>query len=276
MKWNLDRNLFTQVGLDSGALTILGSVIHSFPEPGEYRGSVHVPGGEQAVFYLDVDKESPTASVKIDLASLAAAFPASAAAAEGECCCEGEGSRFSVNPKGYVVFHVSQGSGGYSVHVRRAREDKERDDRDDDSRGRDNRPKNDREERVFNSQELGEGDFFATSIIRPGTYKVLNPLTKAEAQVVVAYPEVGKTPYRPPDAARVQVRRGGFEPKRVELKPGQGLIFDIQVASRILVQLTKPDDGPGTPRPSRPRGWSKQPLLAEAMRKDKTGQPDKG
>src|SRR5512139_1682841 len=112
-----DRNLFTQIGLDSGSLTMLGTVVHSFGEPGEYRGSVHGEGG-QAVFYVTVDKNSPVAQVNIDLATLVNPPPPSAE------CCEEEGGRnhFSVNPKGYAVFMVSQGSGGFYVHVRKAEE----------------------------------------------------------------------------------------------------------------------------------------------------------
>jgi hypothetical protein len=250
MKWNLDRNLFTQSGLDSGALTMLGSVVHSFPLPGEYRGSVHKPGGEQAVFYLSVDKDSSVGSANIDLAKLQGFTEAP----EKECGCECAENRFTVNPRGYVVFHVSGGSGGYSVHVRRASES--------------------REEKVFNSQQLGDGDVFAASIIRPGTYQVINPLTKAEASLVVAYPEAGKTAYRPPAPVRVQVGRGGFEPKRVELKPLQGLMFDIKAPARIVISLAKPDDGPGGRREPRPLGWSKSPLLAQAKQQEEPGQPD--
>jgi len=273
MKWDLDRNLFTQIGLDSGALTILGSVVHSFQEPGVYRGSVHRPDGGQAVFYIDVDKESPAASVTIDLATLPGyttpQLSGGAGAQEDDCCC-GEGgkeNRFSVNPKGYVLFRVSQGPGGHSVHVRRAREDQRSGGRTDDDRlgaGR--------EERVFNSQQLGEGDVFAASIIRPGAYKVANSGGRGQGVVVVSYPQVGKEPYRPPEAVRVQVTREGMVPQRVELKPGQGLIFDIvQGPARIVVALTKPDDGPGERRKARPRGWTKQPLLAQAAREEDSG-----
>ena len=115
-----------------------------------------------------------------------------------------------MNPKGYVLFHVSSGSGGFSVHVRRAAED----------------PK----EKVFDSRELGEGDVFSAVILRPGTYSVVNRLAKAKAEVVVSYPEIGKTAYRPPEPVRVHVGRKGFEPSRIELKPGQGLLFDVKVA----------------------------------------------
>lgn len=236
MKMTLDRNLFTQIGLDSGSLTMLGAVIHSFREPGEYRGSVHGEGEGQAVFYLLVDKNSPAAQVNIDLAALAGASEPSAK------CCGDEDSRnrFSVNPKGYAVFHVSGGAGGYTVHVRRAEENPE--------------------EEVFDSRELSDGDIFSAVIIRPGTYAVTNLLTNAQAEVVVSYPEIGEAPYRPPGPVRVQATREHFEPRQVELKPGQGLLFECQTPSRIKIELREPDDGPGYPRQPPTRGWKKTVL----------------
>lgn len=235
MNLTFDQNLFTQVSLDSGLLTILGSVIHSFPEPGEYRGSVHKTGGGQAVFYITVDRNSPAAHVNIDLASLREYSDAG----QKECCDNNPENHFTVNPKGYVVFHVSRGSGGFSVHVRQAVED----------------PK----ENVFNSQELGDGDIFSAAIIRPGTYTMSN--RKAKGEIVVSYPEMGKTAYRPPAPIRVQVSPEGFEPAHIELKPGQGLVFDIKATARIVVKLIKPDDGPGNDSKKPPRGWTKTTQL---------------
>jgi hypothetical protein len=234
MNSTFDQNLFTQIGLDSGSLTILGSVTHSFQKPGEYRGSVHKTGGEQAVFFITVDKNSPAASVNIDLAAL----PEYTDANQKECCDKSEANHFTVNPKGYVVFHVSRGSGGFSVHVRLAVED----------------PK----EKVYNSQELDDGDFFAAAIIRPGTYSVTN--RRAKAEIVVSYPEIGKTAYHPPAPVHVQVSTAGFEPARIELKPGQGMVFEIKTTGRVVIKLVKADDGPGQNRLTPRRGWSKNAL----------------
>jgi hypothetical protein len=230
-----DQNMFTQTSLDSGSLTILGTVIHSFQQPGEYRGSVHKGEGKQAVFYITVDKESSVAQVNIDLASL----PEYADEAQKECCSEGAENHFTVNPRGYVVFHVSRGSGGFSVHVRLAVEDLK--------------------EKVFNSQELGDGDIFSASIIRPGTYSLVN--RRAKGEIVVSYPEMGKTAYRPPAPVRVLVTPESFEPARIELKPGQGLVFEVKGSGgRVMIKLLKPDDGPTRKRKTPQRGWSKSVL----------------
>jgi hypothetical protein len=236
MNMTFDRNLFAQIGLDSGSLTMLGAVIHSFREPGEYRGSVDTEDEGQAVFYISVDKESPVAQVNIDLSTLA-----QPSETDEKCGCEGSQNRFSVNPKGYAVFHVSGGSGGYHVHVRRARENSE--------------------EKIFDSRNLDDGDIFSAVILRPGTYAVTNAHTKARAQIVVPYPRIGETAYRPPAPVRIEVTREHFEPRRLELQPGQGLLFDCKTPSRIKIELEKPDDGPGYPQQAVTPGWQKNPLL---------------
>ncbi|MEO5654513.1 MAG: hypothetical protein ABIR00_00820 [Nitrosospira sp.] len=238
MKMNFDPNFFSQVGLDSGALTMLSAVVHSFNEPGEYRGVVRGGTESETVFYISVDKNSPIAQANIDLAALVQGEPANES--ENGCCPSGQGNRFVVNPKGYAVFHVLSGAGGYSVQVRKAEED----------------PKT----KIFDSQELDEGDIFSAIIIRPGTYAVTNLLTKKKSEVIVSYPKPGKTAYRPPNPIVVDCSEREIEPRCIELQPGQGLNFHLKARSRIKIELVKPDDGPGKPREPERSGWIKHSL----------------
>ncbi len=220
MKTTFDRNLFTQIGLDSGSLTMLGAVTHSFGEPGEYRGSVRQREKSIAVFYILADKNSPVAQANVDLSALGDTDASiSTCSGDGHAAC----NRFKVNPKGYAVFHVSGGPGGYDIRVRKADED----------------PRT----KIFDSRQLNDGDIFSGVIIRPGSYSITNLLTAAHAEATVAYPIIGKTAYRPPAPVRVQCTRDGFDLKRIELQPGQGLIFDCKAPSRIKIELVKPDDG---------------------------------
>ena len=234
MQMTLDPNLFTQIGLDSGSLTMLGAVIHSFRDPGEYRGVVRQGEELETPFYISSDKKSAVAQVSIDLASL------TQPSAEPEGCCAESKNRFIVNPKGYVVFYVSAGAGGYTVQVRKAEED----------------PKL----KIFDNRELQEGDLFSAIIIRPGTYSITNLLTKAKGQVTVAYPKIGKTPYRPPNPVNVDCTKGAIEPENLELQPAQGLNFNIKVPSRIKIDLLKADDGPSPPGEVVKPGWKKMTL----------------
>jgi hypothetical protein len=216
----IDPNI-AQTGLDSGALTMLGAVVHRFEEPGEYRGTVRRGDAIDKVFYLSVDKESPVGAANIDLSRLAGSLPQQNA--DDKCCCSEE-ARFSVNPRGYALFHVSGGRGGYSVNLRRA----------------------DPSEKtpVFNSSALDGGAIFSARILRPGTYSVTNALGKTRAELTVSYPPKAFSGYRPPEPLRVEVTARNFQPKKVKLMPAQGLIFECRTPSRIVIELLKSDDGP--------------------------------
>jgi hypothetical protein len=116
VKPTFDRNLFTQIGLDSASLTMLGSIVHSFSEAGEYRGVLHRGEQVKAVFYITADKNSAVAQVTIDLTSLEQAAQYSSDPT-GDCCSKAggamhRGNHFSVNPRGYTLFHVSGGPAG--------------------------------------------------------------------------------------------------------------------------------------------------------------------
>jgi hypothetical protein len=238
MTFNIDPNMVNQVGLDSAALTMLGVVVHNFREPGLYRGVVRRGGDPEAAFYIHADPDSPVAQVTIDLAKLAIGGLDGGGAADSGCGCADDAHRYVVNPKGYAVFHVSGGAGGYNVFVRKA------EDRADAA--------------IFDSRELGAGDVFSGVILRPGTYSISNALGKAPpAKLVAAYPRIGKTAYRPPAPQSVELGERGFEPQQIELQPLQGLNVRLKTRARIRIELIKPDDGPhGGMRRPRP-GWTK-------------------
>jgi hypothetical protein len=247
MKLTFDQNLFTQTGLDSGALNMLGALTHSLSEPGDYRGSVHRGSENIAAFYIVADKNSPVAQANIDLSTLDPSVikaPSHHLDDQGPRCCgdshSGTTTQFTVNPKGFLVFHVSAGAGGYAVMVRKAAEDPNT--------------------TIFNSRELSEGDVFSASIIRPGTYSVENVLTNAKGQIIVAYPRRGETAYRPPGPIVFHCSANEIEPERADLQPGQGINFHFKVRSRIKIELLRADDGPGTPLGPTIRGWKKATL----------------
>lgn len=230
MASTLDRNFFTQIGLDSASLTMLGVIVHSFGEPGEYRGVVTGKGQDSATFSVSVDPSSAVASVNIDLAALAGTAPASSQGGDSDCCCGkqdqspgGAGPRYVVHPKGHAVFRVSGGAGGYAVNLRKAVDD--------------------RDVRAYDSRMLQSGDIFSAVILRPGRYSVRNELGDARAEVTVSYPGTGETAYKPPPPEVVQLGRK-MEPSRIVLKPMQGLNFHIDTEARVVIELEEPDDGP--------------------------------
>lgn len=228
----VNRHLFTQTSVDSGSLTMLGNVIHRFPEPGEYMG---VAARETATssFRLRVDESSPTMQVTIDLATLGEGHRHS-----DDCGCQdtetGTDPTFVVNPAGYVVFHVSSGPGGYVVRV-----------------GRLDLP----QAALFESTRLEGDDLFAVTLIRPGTYSVRNLAGEARGEIVVSYPAVGDQPYRPDEPVEVVCTEKAFRPARIRIQAAQGQLYRIRTPSRIAIELAKPADGPRTTSPPVP-GWA--------------------
>ena len=139
-----------------------------------------------------------------------------------------------MNPRGYVLFHVSGGAGGYYVHVRRADADEK--------------------DKGYDSRSLAEGDVFTAIVLRPGAYSIVNSLTGAKGELIVNYPKQGEKRYRPPAPVRVMCQLKSFEPARAQIDPGQGVIFESRAYSRIQIKLEKPDDGPKSKEPPRPSG----------------------
>lgn len=225
----LDANLYNQIGLDSGSLTMLGTIVHPITEPGEYRGVVHRGESVEAVFYIKVDKESAAARTDIDLTIISGE-------SSDECKCSSD-HHFTVNPRGYIVFHVSKGSGGYFIIVEKAEENSK--------------------VKPFDSRDLKEGDLFAATILRPGIYSVTNLHTKSKGEIVVTYPHVGKFVNPPPQPVRITSSRDAHEPKKVIIQPGQGLIFEPKVSSRFKIDLLKADDGPSQSNIPLRDGWRK-------------------
>jgi hypothetical protein len=100
----------------------------------------------------------------------------------------------------------------------------------------------------FDSRKLGGRSLFALTLIRPGRYSLQDTIGGAKGEIVVAYPKVGKTPYRPPEPLEVEVTEKGFGQLSFPLLPGQGMVFRFRAESRIQIELVEPDDGPGTER----------------------------
>ncbi len=220
--------LFSQIGLDSGALTILGGIVHKFPDPGQYRGVVIDPDGSTLVFRLTVD-ESPAVPMNIDLAAVAEG------SAPSPCQCSadhGGQPHFVLGCRTPLLLHVAGGPGGYAVHVSPAAEEPQRP--------------------VFDSRRLDGGDLFAATILRPGRYTIVNTLDEngTTASMEVPIPTVGRSARRPPPAAQVVCGAGGFEPSEIRLSAMQGCVFACETPARIRIELEQPYDPPERPSPA--------------------------
>lgn len=227
-KVRVNHRLFTQTSVDSGSLTMLGVVIHRFPEPGDYLGAVE-RGAETRSFRLRVDASSSAMQADVDLATLGAG-----PAAPGDCGCKDSSTPddrvIVVNPGGYVVFHVSSGPGGYVVRV-----------------GRPEQPK----APVFDSTRLDGDDLFAVTLIRPGTYSVRSIGGEAQGEIVVAYPRAREQPHRPDKPVEIVCTEKAFRPAKIKVQAAQGQLYRFRAPSRIAIELLESDDGHRSTRPRR-------------------------
>ena len=231
MKARVNKHIYTQTSLDSASLTMLGTVIHNFPEPGVYTGTILLKKEDVGSFRLTVDGESQVMGINIDLASLHQQNPK-------HCDCKST-DEFIVNPKGYTQFFVSKGAGGYSVVLGGLN-------------------KKGKETKVFDSHTLGKGDIFAVTMIRPGTYTFANTQTKEKGEIIVAYPKTGKVPYRSPNPVSIECKKEGLSQNSIKISAAQGIVYTIDTPTRIKIDLVKPDDGPKKNRKHKRIGWKKQ------------------
>ena len=206
--------VFTQIGLDSGALGLLGSVVHRFHGHGHYLGTAFVDDEPRGEFEIVVSKDAAPAT-QVDLSALTS--PSS------EYCCDARRPSYPVAPGGHIAFYVGSGNERWATQIG-------------DPRAR---------EAEFDSRELKGEDLFAASILRPGTYRVSNALGTGNTEITVRYPTPGKKPYRPEDPIRLKVNDPESR-KPLRVGPAQGIIFEATESARIVVELTKPDDGPRT------------------------------
>jgi len=213
----LNRYLFTETGADSAALNVLGTLVHRFPDEGDYL--IRVRRGDELVGsrLLAVSDDYHTIQATYDLAS----FDDAGDEPDG-CSCEGDFD--CIREDGVAVFHVGTGPGGYSVTVDPVGERRER--------------------REFDSDELVEDDLFSVLLLRPGRYAVRNEVDGAEMAVTVRYPD-GRTDAARQDAELVTVDDDGFDAEAVELDPARGLSFLIEDPARIVVELDAADERAG-------------------------------
>jgi len=203
---------FTQIGLDSGALGALGSVVHRFEESGTYLATVFADGREEGEVTIKVG-EGGQPALQVDMA-------ATAAHDQNERCCEERALELDVG--GYASFYVGSGNRRYAVVVRRPG----------------------KRAAEFDSRQLQAGDLFAATVLRPGKYVVRNEHGKGTQGLEVRYVKRGRTRYQP--AKPIKLKMGEALEKRViKGGPAQGLIFEATAPTRAIVELVEPDDGDG-------------------------------
>ena len=212
----LNRRLLTTSTFDSGALGVLAHVIHRFPAAGAYQAVVLRDGQRVGTACFRVTDGTAGTQLNVDLATVAA--PGGAPCA----CREHPESAPAVSPEGYVLFHAPGGAGGYAVVVGEAKEG-----------GR----------AVFDSRALVNGDLFALALIEPTTYAVTSPGGSGRAEIQVA-PIPQGTNLRTVAPVYVDATRTAFKPAQIAVHAGQGLVFRMKGAPRVVVEKQVPQAAP--------------------------------
>ena len=226
MSVRINRQILEQTSWDSGSVSGLAVVVHKFEEPGEY--DVAILEGDTAVerSQLRVTEEvsaggAPPPPIEVDLKELRVR---GAARSRGPERSAGEpGARMVTGAGGYASFRDSSGKGSAVVAEMKGRG---------------------RERRRFDSRRLGAEDHFAVAMIRPGRYSVTNVHNQTRGEITVAYPTISDKPYRPPEPVHVNCARNKLEPDRINLQPGQGIVFRFSTPSRVRIDLVEPHEGP--------------------------------
>lgn len=197
-KVRFNHRLFTTSTFDSGALGLLASVVHQFQE-GRYNAIVNRDQKNIGSTNFLVESSSANTQLLIDLTAVNVTGGTSTPVEIPK-----------VSPKGYVVFYVSGGVGGYSVVAR-------------EESGSDP---------VFDSTTLSGNDLFAVSLIEPATYSMVNQAGNATGEIQVVSGEMNplnlSTQY-------VDVNNTSFDPAKVSVHSAQGLVFRIKDPARIVI-----------------------------------------
>ncbi|GIV63345.1 MAG: hypothetical protein AB1457_08315 [Chloroflexota bacterium] len=245
----LNRALFAQRSFDSSQIGVLSTLIHRFEEAGDYEVFISRTNRTPLRLVVTVvDGEAPYQH-NLDLSTLQSQK-------ERDCCREDADLRLHVG--GVLGFYTSQGVSTFQVQIVRL---------------------GSKEKQVLlkHADQIPAGDFFTVTPLRPGVYRVSDPLNKAEMVLKVVMPplpEKGKveksqktkgerppSTYRPDQPVLVTVGKKGFDRREASLFSGQTLVFQVQAAARLRVELEKEDESVTSPpkkRPDKPPRAKKQ------------------
>jgi hypothetical protein len=208
MTAKVNRQLLNTTNFDSGALGMLAMVVHQFPAPGRYHAAVRRGGRAVAEVAFSVDEKSEAMQLDIDLARA----ERDAGGRTSDCGCKDEKPPAAVvSPKGFVLFHASEGT-GYSVIV-----------------------SNETDKSTFDSTKLGKGDLFALSLLEPAVYSLANTMDGAAGEILVTFTADTAKRIHQLETVHVGVTAKKFATGRIEVASTQGLVFRLEAPARIVI-----------------------------------------
>jgi hypothetical protein len=230
--------IFNARSFDSGSLTQMLSVVHQFERPGRYEAVVRRGGVAVGRTEFEVSDDGGEMQLTIDLASVGRR----STVREPDCECDAVSARNStpvVSTKGYVLFTVLSGDGGFSVVVVGKKE---------------------KGDPAFDSERLKKGDLFALTLLEPAAYSVVNKCGSAKGEIEVSFRPEDARRLRDLDTVFVGAGKDRFDPARISLTSTQGLVFRVQDVARIVIERGAPSHSDDKDAPYGSVRFRKAPL----------------
>jgi hypothetical protein len=211
----LNREVFSRRAHEVTALRVLGTLIHRFMDAGTFELFVFGDGSLRHRAPVNVSEGGPF-QINIDMTEQMA-------------------ERFHISPGGALGFFASGGSGQYHVRV-------------DQIKGKE------RAIVLDSTKGIPAGDLYAVTLVRPGRYRVTDPVNKAEAVIYVDMPprpepskpgdvrSASRTPvrYRHDQPTGLVVAKDEIKPREVKILAGQTVVFECSVPASIRVESSDP------------------------------------
>ena len=215
----LNRTALERANADSGAFQALETYGHRFTQAGRFRIDVRRGDVVVARHSLEVvEDRSAAPQVIVDVGR-------AARSTRDDCGCADLGSSERLAAGGVALWWTSANEQKMSVAGVRIEVGGERE--------------------GFDSRELQEGDFFSRVFLKPGTYRLVNQLGRAQGRITVTNPRRAGGPERNPgvaqSAVRVLCRERGFDPAEIEVERGQGVVWFVVEPARYRI-VVEPDE----------------------------------
>src|SRR5262245_19575247 len=187
-KVTLNRAAFVIRPYDSQTLTVLTTLLHRFPAVGNFEISINRDSRAVRRLQVRVVDRDAAQQHNIDMAANGSAD-----------------QEIVLLVGGVLGFYASTGAALYAVTVR--------------GTGR-----QEKQTLLDSSTGIPSGDLFAVTLVRPGTYRIVDVMSRAEAVATVQMPEVpkrgapaahGANRYRPDQPTLVVLDQKGFSTKDV-------------------------------------------------------------
>ena len=124
-----------------------------------------------------------------------------------------------IGAKGTVIFYCSGGFREFRITVTQ---------------------KSDRgEKEIFNSEHLSRGDHFVMVPIVSGKYDFTVDSKKQPGTITVRSSSEKKTPASQLEPKQATATDGGLSPDKIELRPGQPLVLEIQTSKKFEITLLR-------------------------------------